>query len=115
GDGVGNKDFVVPDITGMNFCDARDRLEEHGIIIGAVVSDPNVEDTCAAYIYKQNPERFDDEKRFNRIRSGQTMDVWLQNDKPAKDSTGKKEKGDKPKPKPRKPEEEGDKDNGYNK
>ncbi|MBL0270273.1 MAG: PASTA domain-containing protein [Chitinophagaceae bacterium] len=115
GDGVGNKDFVVPDITGMNFCDARERLEEHGIIIGAVVSDPNVEDTCAAYIYKQNPERFDDEKRFNRIRSGQTMDVWLQNDKPAKDSTGKKEKGDKPKPKPRKPEEEGDKDNGYNK
>ena len=114
GDGVGNKDFVVPDITGMNFCEAREMLEGHGILIGAVVSNPDVEDTCGAYIYKQNPERFDDEKRFNRIRSGQTMDVWLQNDKPARDTTRNREEGDKPKPKPRKPEEE-EKDNGYNK
>lgn len=87
GDGVGKRDFVVPDITGMRFCDAKTMLEDNGILIGAVVGDPDISDTCGAYIYKQNPERFDDEKHFNRIRSGQTMDVWLQMDKPARDST----------------------------
>ena len=63
GDGVGNREFVVPVITGMRFCDARAKLEEYGIVIGAIIPDPNVDDTCNAYIYRQNPERFDDEKR----------------------------------------------------
>ncbi|HUR66408.1 MAG TPA: PASTA domain-containing protein [Chitinophagaceae bacterium] len=107
GDGVGKREFVVPDITGMSFCDAKQLLEGNGIIIGAVVPDVNVEDTCNAYIYKQNPERFDDEKRFNRIRSGQTMDVWLSVGKPVKDSL---KKNDEPEEKPaRKPD-----DAGYN-
>lgn len=89
GDGIGKKEFIVPDITGMSFCDAKEMLGEHGIIIGAIVTNTDVEDTCSAYIFKQNPERFDDEKRYQRIRSGQTMDVWLQVNKPAKDSTKK--------------------------
>jgi len=89
GDGVGKREFVVPDITGMSFCKAKEFLEENGIIIGAIVTDANVEDTCNAYIYKQNPERFDDEKRFQRIRSGQTMDVWLQVNELRKDSLEK--------------------------
>ncbi|MBM3415278.1 MAG: PASTA domain-containing protein [Bacteroidetes bacterium] len=110
GDGVGKREFVVPDITGMAFCKAREMLEETGIIIGAVIADPNVEDTCSAYIYKQNPERFDDEKRFQRIRSGQTMDVWLQTDKPARDSTQKTLPDELP-AKPRKPDTD---ESGYN-
>lgn len=110
GDGVGKKDFVVPDITGMTFCDAREMLEENGIIIGAIVADPNVNDTCSSYIFKQNPERFDEEKRYNRIRSGQTMDVWLQSDKPVRDTT-KTGKEEELRDKPRKPEND---DNGYN-
>lgn len=107
GDGVGKREFVVPDITGMSFCEAKEMLEGNGIIIGAVVTDVNVEDTCNAYIYKQNPERFDDEKKYNRIRSGQTMDVWLSVGKPVKDSLIK---NDQPADKPaRKPD-----DAGYN-
>lgn len=109
GDGIGKKEFVVPDITGMTFCEAKELLEGHGILMGAVVTDPDVKDTCNGYIYKQNPERFDEEKRFQRIRSGQTMDVWLSNNKPVKDST-KRSGGDKPADKPRKPDD----DNGYN-
>jgi len=92
GDGVGKKEFTVPVIIGMEFCKARQILEENGIVIGAIVTDANVTDTCSAWIYKQNPERFDDEKRILRIRSGQTIDVWLQVDKPAKDSTEKSDK-----------------------
>ncbi len=88
GDGIGKREFVVPTITGMQFCDARTILQENGIVIGAIVSDANVTDTCAAWIYKQNPERLDDDHRMLHIRPGQTMDVWLQVDKPAKkDST----------------------------
>lgn len=86
GDGVGNREFNVPVITGMRFCDAKAQLEEIGIIIGAIVPDPNVQDTCNAYIYRQNPERYDDEKRILRIRPGQTIDVWLSTDKPVKDT-----------------------------
>jgi beta-lactam-binding protein with PASTA domain len=90
GDGVGKREFAVPVITGMQFCDVKRLLEESGIVIGAIVSDANISDTCSAWIYKQNPERFDDEKKLNHIRSGQTIDVWLQLDKPArKDSAGK--------------------------
>jgi eukaryotic-like serine/threonine-protein kinase len=87
GDGVGKRDFLVPIITGMKFCDVKALLEEHGIVIGAIVTDPDVSDTCDAWIYKQNPERYDEDKRPLRIRSGQTMDVWLQVERPKKDST----------------------------
>ncbi|MFZ9387724.1 MAG: PASTA domain-containing protein [Chitinophagaceae bacterium] len=111
GDGVGKKEFVVPDIIGMKFCDARKLLEGHGIIIGAVIGDADVEDTCSAYIFRQNPERFDDEKHFLRIRSGQTMDVWLQVNKPARDTTGQIPVEDIPADKPRKPASD---ESGYN-
>jgi eukaryotic-like serine/threonine-protein kinase len=91
GDGVGKREFVVPVITGMEFCKAKKILEENGIVIGAIVTDANVKDTCSAWISKQNPERLDEEKRLQHIRSGQTIDVWLQVDKPVKsDSLGKK-------------------------
>ncbi|OSZ80375.1 penicillin-binding protein [Chitinophagaceae bacterium IBVUCB2] len=89
GDGVGKREFAVPIITGMTFSEAKALLEGAGLGIGAIVTDVNVTDTLNAYIYKQNPERFDDDKRLLRIRSGQLMDVWLQTDKPVKDSTVK--------------------------
>lgn len=91
GDGVGEKDFAVPVITGMKFGEAKALLEEYGILIGAIVTDANVSDTLESYIYRQNPERFDDEKRLQHIRSGQTMDVWLQTTKPSKDSLDKRD------------------------
>lgn len=87
GDGVGNREFTVPVITGMSFVEARRLLEENGLGIGAIVLDANVSDTLSAYIYRQNPQRLDEEKRIQRIRSGQLMDVWLQLEKPVKDTT----------------------------
>ncbi len=87
GDGVGKKEFAVPVITGMRYGEAKRILEDNGIVIGAIVANTDVTDTLSAWIYRQHPERFDDEKRIIRIRSGQTMDVWLQIDKPVIDST----------------------------
>ncbi len=87
GDGVGKREFIVPIITGRTFAQVKEMLEGAGLGIGAIVTDSDVKDTMSAFVYKQNPERFDDEKRILRIRSGQLMDVWLQVNKPAKDST----------------------------
>lgn len=87
GDGVGKREFIVPDIVGRTFCEAKQLLEENGIVLGAIVTNSDVSDTCSAFIFRQNPERFDDDKRPLRIRSGQTMDVWLQVNKPVKDSS----------------------------
>lgn len=109
GDGVGKREFAVPDITGMTFCSAREMLEEYGIIMGAVVPNSDVTDTCNAFIFKQNPERFDEDKHILHIRSGQTMDVWLQLDKPARDSLRKE--GEEGRKEEKKKE---NKDHGYN-
>jgi hypothetical protein len=86
GDGVGKKEFVVPVIVGLTYGEAKARLEENGLGIGAIVAG-GVRDTMNAYIWKQNPERFDEEKKVLRIRPGQLIDVWLQVDKPVKDTT----------------------------
>ena len=91
GDGVGKREFAVPVITRMQFCEVKRLLEESGIIIGAIVMDADVTDTCSAWIYKQNPERFDEEKKLNHIHTGQTIDVWLQLDKPARKDTADKD------------------------
>jgi beta-lactam-binding protein with PASTA domain len=93
GDGVGKREFAVPDITGMSFCAAREMLQEYGIVIGAIVTNVDVSDTCNAFIFRQNPERFDDEKKIQHIRPGQTMDVWLQLSKPARATSNADDKG----------------------
>ncbi|HRO69776.1 MAG TPA: PASTA domain-containing protein, partial [Chitinophagaceae bacterium] len=85
GDGVGDKQFVVPSLVGMTYGQAKSLLEAHGLGFGAIIAQ-GVEDTSSAYIYDQRPRRFDDEKRFRYIRPGQLMDVWLQKDKPILDT-----------------------------
>ncbi len=89
GDGIGNQEFAVPTITGMTYCEAKEALESMGLIIGSVVTVSDVKDTCNAFIYRQVPQKFDEEKRLLRIRSGQTIDVWLQSDKPVADTATK--------------------------
>lgn len=87
GDGVGNKDFAVPVIIGMTFGEARTLLQSYGIGFAVILPNEDVKDTASAYIYWQNPQRFDDDKKIQHIRSGQTMDVKLQLDKPVPDTS----------------------------
>ncbi len=87
GDGVGNNEFAVPVLIGMTFGEAREKLEANGLGIGSIVLEPDVRDTLSAYIFRQNPERFDEDGNLMHIRSGQLMDVWLQLDKPVRDTT----------------------------
>lgn len=86
GDGVGETEFAVPNLIGMTFGDARLMLETNGLSFLVVLPDPDVSDTLNAYIWWQNPPRYDDEGRRMKIRSGQTMDVKLSLNKPVIDT-----------------------------
>jgi hypothetical protein len=61
----------------MTYKEAKSLLEEYGISFASVIADRDVKDTANAFIYRQNPERFDEEKVPRYIQSGQVMDIWL--------------------------------------
>lgn len=84
--GLANVDMPVPDMFGMTYAEARVRMDSIGI--GLVpIPDPGISDTGDAYIYRQNPERFTDDHRLNRIRPGQLIDIWLSVEKKEKVDT----------------------------
>lgn len=85
GDGVGEQEYVVPNLIGSTFSQAKAALAANGIGIGAIIA-YGVQDTASAYIYRQNPERFNSEKKYNYIRPGMLVDVWLQTERPVADT-----------------------------
>jgi eukaryotic-like serine/threonine-protein kinase len=87
GNGVGRYEFAVPVIIGYTLAQAKALLGSNGISIGSVVADPGVTDTLNAYIYWQNPSRYDEDRKVLHIRSGQMMDVRVSAQKPNADST----------------------------
>ncbi|WP_207510225.1 PASTA domain-containing protein [Longitalea luteola] len=80
GSGLGQEDFSVPDLVGLTYNDAKVLLESNGLNVGTVIPgiDPN------AYVGRQAPEYMTPDGRVNRIRQGQSVDLWLQADKPMK-------------------------------
>jgi beta-lactam-binding protein with PASTA domain len=76
GNGVG-LEFIVPDLFGLSYREARSAVSEAGLIVGSVVPDADVADTMNAFVYRQNPDRYDYEKQVNHIRQGQIIDLWL--------------------------------------
>ncbi|HEX6427844.1 MAG TPA: PASTA domain-containing protein [Niastella sp.] len=80
GSGLGHEDFSVPDLVGLNYNDAKVLLESNGLNVGSVIPsvDPN------AFVGRQSPEHMTPDGRVNRIRQGQSVDLWLQADKPVK-------------------------------
>ncbi len=85
GSGLGGQQMMVPSLLGMTFREAKAYLQQSGLNLGAVLPRSNVRDTANAFVYKQNPERFDEEKKPRYIQSGQIMDVWISVEMP-KDS-----------------------------
>jgi eukaryotic-like serine/threonine-protein kinase len=89
GSGISGSGFIVPDLFGLTYPQAKSRLDSTGLSFGAVVPDNDVRDTTGAYIYKQSPGQFSDDGRPNTIRPGQTIDIWLGAQRPVRktDST----------------------------
>jgi len=89
GAGIGAEEIPVPDLFGMPFPEALTLLEANGINLGVVLPDPDLKDNTAGYVYWQNPPRLNDERKLNRIRMGQMMDIRLSALKPSRpDSLG---------------------------
>lgn len=86
GNGIGNIDMAVPKMVGLTFLEAKILLDAQGLILGAVLPNPDVRDTANAFIYKQSPSPKSEDGHPLRIRPGQMMDIWLSVEKPAVDS-----------------------------
>lgn len=89
GSGLGEDEFTVPDLFSLSYQEAMVVLQSTGLSTGAVVPDADVDDTMNAFVYRQSPERLTYDNRFNKIRPGQTIDLWLSKVKPMRqtDST----------------------------
>ncbi len=77
GGGLEVVQMLVPNLIGLPFSEAKALLETKGITLASVIAMTTVRDTASAFVYKQNPERFDIDKTPLYIRPGQTMDLWL--------------------------------------
>ncbi len=76
GTGLSNRRTLSPDLTGMSFEQARSRILNASLNIGAVLYDETVlteEDSIDAFVWKQNPE-YDEDKR---VRLGSPVYLWL--------------------------------------
>lgn len=84
GTGEGSSQMEVPDLVGLTYAEARMVLESNGLMLGMALPDADVADTNAAYVYRQDPEHLTPDLRINRIRQGQTFDLFLGTTKPEK-------------------------------
>jgi len=79
GNGYSNKKTVPPNLIGLSLREARNRLTNEYLNIGAIIYDTSVsnfKDTLKAKIWKQKPSH--SSKRL--IRLGTEVDIWLTND-----------------------------------
>lgn len=77
GAGLQQQQMLVPEVVGLTFAEAKSVLESKGISLAAIVAMSTVKDTASAFVYKQNPEKFDADKKPVYMQPGQTMDIWL--------------------------------------
>lgn len=77
GGGLGDQQMIVPSLVGLTFGEAKAYLIENGIDIGAIITTGVITDTASSFIYRQNPERFDEESHPIYIQSGQVMDLYI--------------------------------------
>ncbi|MFV0607231.1 MAG: PASTA domain-containing protein [Niabella sp.] len=97
GNGLGGRFVSVPNLAGMTFLEAKTFLDSNGIMLASVIPDADVTDTASAFVYRQNPERFDEDGNLRTIRAGQVIDIWLSVLKPVASTKGTIDgKGDTP-------------------
>ena len=90
GSGLGEERILVPSLLGLTLEQAKIVLEENGIVLGATVFDPGITDTLGAFVYDQNPPRYNEDKEAVFIQSGQLMDIRVSKEmKTTRDSTSK--------------------------
>lgn len=86
GGGVQQVQIPVPELLGMTVNEARALLQSQGIVLASIIGTGNIQDTAAAFVYRQNPEMKDFQGNPIYIQPGQTMDIWIQVEKPVIDT-----------------------------
>jgi beta-lactam-binding protein with PASTA domain len=86
GAGLEAQKIPVPELVGMTVADAKALLTEKGIILAAILPSGNVTDTANAFIFKQNPDAYAYGTTPAYIQPGQTMDIWIQVERPVIDT-----------------------------
>ena len=86
GDGLGDQPIEVPALVGLSYEEAKALLDSSGLSFGAIVLDPAVRDTLSGFVYRQSPSTLDEDKLPATIRPGQLIDIWLQSQRPSRDT-----------------------------
>jgi beta-lactam-binding protein with PASTA domain len=85
GNGIGGgQGFIVPDLFGLTYLQAKARLDSMGVSIGAVVTEKDVRDSAEGYIWKQTPPQIGEDNMPNRIKPGMAIDIWLKAQRPVR-------------------------------
>lgn len=84
GAGIGSAEMPVPDLFGMNYEEAVTLLEANGITPGSIITGGSIQDTGSAFVFRQQPERYNENGALNRIRRGQMIDMWISAERPVK-------------------------------
>ncbi len=87
GGGVPQVSIPVPELLGHTVEEAKIILEANGIVMASVIAAGDISDTANAFIYKQNPETKDFQGNPVFIQPGQTMDIWIQKERPIIDTS----------------------------
>lgn len=97
GNGVGTLEMAVPDLMGKRYSQVKSLLRSVDLNFTPVF-DPDVADTPGSYVTRQNPQKYSQsasgDRRLNRIKPGQTVDIWLSVRPLVTDSTGGKSNAD---------------------
>lgn len=86
GDGLGDQPIEVPALVGLSYEEAKALLDSSGLSFGAIVLDPAVRDTLSGFVYRQSPSTLDEDNMPATIRPGQLIDIWLQSQRPSRDT-----------------------------
>ncbi len=90
GDGVGDTELSVPDLINKRYSEARSILRNMNVNFTPII-DLDVTDTANAYVTKQKPAVYTEpvpgEKRYNKIKPGENIDLYLGKNQVVRDST----------------------------
>lgn len=76
GDGLGNTEFNVPDVTGMGYDEAIATLSGNGLNY-STIWEGTITDSATAIIYDQSPRAVNELSAPNRIKEGDIIDIRI--------------------------------------
>lgn len=73
GQGAYGSEVQIPYLIGLTYAEAVSRLNEYGLVVGAIIADDGVTDTQNAIVYRQSPEFSDGQT----LRAGTEIDLFV--------------------------------------